>query len=780
MVLYSSFGRRLALVLWLLGLASFRSQAEPITPLLSPAAQRHLRAQLWRTPAGTARVTMLLQLSNDLVDRHGELDTPLDSAAAYARQAYALSNALHFSTGRIRSLYLLGLLHNFVQPDTLGRPLMRQGIVLSQQQGQRTLEALGWGYLENTYPRIVQNMPRKLFYLQQARALYQQQGAQLENAHLLKAMADIHLMAGQPEQATRELLHVLTLYRAAGHRELHYTYDLLAVATRQLGNYKEAVRYGLATVESAQATHDTASISGFYARVAGLYAELHQDALAMVYYRKALRAYQQTNSPGPIIHTAGDMARALIRQGRPEQALTFFRRTTKGAGAADPVAYSQYLAECYVALRRYPLAERHFTQVVKLVEEGADSDMRKLTAYQAIGEFYLSAKQYTKARWYLQQALTRGRNTGFLLGVANLHQLLFRVDSAQGRFLAAIAHYQHYKLLHDSIFTEAKTKQLASLQIQYDTRKKEQNIALLTKQAQLQQTRLRQREWQRNAGLAGAGMLLLLLGLGYNRYRLKQRSNLLLETQQQEISHKNESLHLLIGEKQELLDDKQRLLEEKEELLQEKDWMLKEIHHRVKNNLQIISSLLNTQADFLHDPAALAALRESQNRVQAMALVHQKLYQSESVALVNMPEYIREITERLLESFDCLDTVREQLDIDPIELDVALATPLGLIINEAITNVLKHAFPSRQPGTLRIGLHLIGPQRYELRIADDGVGLPAGFDPARSQSLGLTMILGLSKQLDGVLCMEPAGPGVQLSLQFEVARKPKRAKGVLA
>ena len=253
-----------------------------------------------------------------------------------------------------------------------------------------------------------------------------------------------------------------------------------------------------------------------------------------------------------------------------------------------------------------------------------------------------------------------------------------------------------------------------------------------------------------------------------------------MEAQQQEINRKNESLERLVGEKQHLLDEKQHLLEDKEDLLQEKDWMLKEIHHRVKNNLQVISSLLNTQADYLRDPAALAALRESQNRVQAMALVHQKLYQSDSVALVNMQEYIREITERLLESFDCLDTVREQLDVAPVELDVALATPLGLIINEVITNALKHAFPQRRPGTLRVSLQPIGARRYELRIADDGVGLPAGFDPARSPSLGLTMITGLSKQINGALAIASAGPGVQLTVQFEIARKKVRAAEVFA
>lgn len=757
----------------LLLVVGYPSWAEPITPLLSPAAWSRLRAQLWRTPADTARVNILLQLSNDLVSRHQELDAPLDSAAAYAQQAATLSEALAFPTGRIRSLYVLGQLRTLSGPDTLARALSRQGIALSQQQGQSGLEAYGWYYLANSYPRIAQNMPLKLAYYQRASVLFQQAKARLEYAYLLKTIADMHLLQGHSEQATGELLRVLAIYQAAGHRELHYTYDLLRGASRQVGSYKEALQYSLATIKSAQATHDTASIGGFYARTADIYSELKQNAPALIYYRRALRNAQQTHSAVAVIRRAGSIARLLISEQKPHEALSFLERIAGGAAPADPAVYAQYLAECYVALRQYAAAERCLTQMLSLVERGPADDLNIMHGHQAIGKLYLVMKQYDRARWHLQQALERSQRTGFLLAVANLHLLLFKADSAQGRFPGAIAHYQRYKQLNDSVFNERKNKQLASLEVQYDTRKKEQNIALLTKQTLLQQANLRQREWQRNAGLAGAGLLLLLLGLVYNRYRLKQRSNQLLQAQQQEINHKKESLERLVSEKQ-------SLLEEKEDLLQEKDWMLKEIHHRVKNNLQVISSLLNTQADYLRDPGVLAALRESQNRVQAMALVHQKLYQSDSLALVNMQEYIREITERLLESFDCLDSVRELLQVEAIELDIALATPLGLIINESVTNALKHAFPQRRPGTLTIGLHSIGAHRYELLIADDGVGLPPGFDPTHSPSLGLTMVQGLSKQLNGALHIAQAGPGVQLILHFEVARQHVRAKGALA
>jgi two-component sensor histidine kinase len=182
----------------------------------------------------------------------------------------------------------------------------------------------------------------------------------------------------------------------------------------------------------------------------------------------------------------------------------------------------------------------------------------------------------------------------------------------QGHLGSAIGHYQQYQVSRDSLFNEKKSNQLLGFQVRYETQQKEQalqlkekNIALLTRKSQVQQARLGQRQTLRNALLAGVAMLVLLLTLGYNRYRLKQRSNRQLEARQAEIDHKNAAL---------------------EALVLEKEWLLKEIHHRVKNNLQVVMSLLNLQASSLPEGAALSAIQESQHRVQAMALIHQKLY----------------------------------------------------------------------------------------------------------------------------------------------------------
>ncbi len=241
-------------------------------------------------------------------------------------------------------------------------------------------------------------------------------------------------------------------------------------------------------------------------------------------------------------------------------------------------------------------------------------------------------------------------------------------------------------------------------------------------------------------------MLLVIIGLLINGYRLKQRHNQSLQEKQHEIGHKNQSL---------------------EKLLNEKEWLLKEIHHRVKNNLQIVMSLLNTQGAYLQNDAALIAIRDSQHRVQAISLIHKKLYQSDNVGLIFMPHYIHELVDYLADCFDTERRVRFLQEISPIHLDVSQAVPLGLIMNEAITNAIKYAFPGGE-GEIRITLAPLDDDEFALTIGDNGVGLPDDFDPSASRSLGMSLMEGLSSDLGGRFSIrKQAGTEVQVLFTVE-------------
>jgi two-component sensor histidine kinase len=199
--------------------------------------------------------------------------------------------------------------------------------------------------------------------------------------------------------------------------------------------------------------------------------------------------------------------------------------------------------------------------------------------------------------------------------------------------------------------------------------------------------------------------------------------------------------------------------------LREKDVLLKEVHHRVKNNLQLISSLLYLQSREAQDGSTNRMLQESQNRVHSMALVHERLYQSDSVASVDFSEYVRKLVTSLFRSYGTsTDRVALDLELDDLTLSVDTAIPYGLVINELVSNALRHAFPDGRKGELRLTLRSSG-SGCTITIRDDGIGLPADLDVRHAQSLGLQLVNTLVEQLDGTLEIL-SGEGTAFRMSF--------------
>lgn len=183
--------------------------------------------------------------------------------------------------------------------------------------------------------------------------------------------------------------------------------------------------------------------------------------------------------------------------------------------------------------------------------------------------------------------------------------------------------------------------------------------------------------------------------------------------------------------------------------LKEKEVLLKEIHHRVKNNLQVISSLLRLQARYIKDEEALDVLRDSQNRVRAMAMIHENLYQSSDLGKINFSEYIGNLSKNLSCGYAVNKNIKINLQIHQVQLRIDTAIPCGLIINELVSNAIKHAFVNTDSGVVYIEFLDLGKSKYSFRVSDDGVGVPDDIDTRRSQSLGLQLVWSLVEQLEG-------------------------------
>jgi two-component sensor histidine kinase len=531
-----------------------------------------------------------------------------------------------------------------------------------------------------------------------------------------------------------------------------------------MGNYQEGLKYGLLAVETAEASSDSSlQVCTIYNRVGLTYYHLKQFSKADIYFKKSLVIAQKYDDRASIIHVSINLFTALHQLNRPQDALQQLLETAKkyppGNLTDSALLISRFVVH-YTKVKQYTTAQKYCNQLLVYMDKIQRNDLGHMI------QFFLASKQHEQARKYLTKYEHMATAESDLRSVSMSHLWWFKLDSMQVNYPSAIKHFQLHKQLEDSLFNETKSRQIANLEVLYETEKKEKDLQLkdqsidaLNKQKQLQAEQIQREELIRKVIIGGAILLILLLGVTYNGYRLKQRSNSQLQAHQEEINQKN--------------GDLSNLLSEQKHLLNEKEWLLKEIHHRVKNNLQIVMSLLNSQSAYIDNGPALTAIHDSQHRVHAMSLIHQKLYYTENVSSIEMSSYIRELGSYLADSFNAHRRIRFEFDIAPLILDVSQAIPVGLILNEAITNSLKYAFPDDRKAVIAISLSHIDLEHCLLCISDNGIGIAPQFKNKKPGSLGMSLIEGLSEDLDGNFSIENNN-GTTIKIAFEPDRSVKR------
>lgn len=221
--------------------------------------------------------------------------------------------------------------------------------------------------------------------------------------------------------------------------------------------------------------------------------------------------------------------------------------------------------------------------------------------------------------------------------------------------------------------------------------------------------------------------------------------------------------HLSSGED---ITDRKRAEEEIKASLKEKDVLLKEIHHRVKNNLQVVSSILSIQSGYIEDKALKGIFQESQDRIKSMALVHEQLYHSEDLSSISSAIYLNSLLDNICHSYaHSCNSIKLKTDIEDINIDVDCAMLLGLLLNELCTNTIKYAFADKSNGELKVEFKLSENDTFRLIVIDNGVGLPEGFDIDKAESMGFLLIKSMVSQLEGTMEIGD-GPGMKFSLTF--------------
>ncbi len=392
----------------------------------------------------------------------------------------------------------------------------------------------------------------------------------------------------------------------------------------------------------------------------------------------------------------------------------------------DLIYTNTFMADIYQEQGAFEKARQFYQKAIEYAKVYKDKNLETFP-YIGSGRLYNKQGQHELAIAQFEAAMKTKFERVHNYYFHEIYRELSVAHKGLGQYDTALQHMSTYSSLRDSFFTERADRLQSEMQAKYQTEKQEEAI----------------RQKQKELSFAIAIVILLAwsaIAL-WRAYLIKRRSNQVLE-------QRNE----------------------------EKEFLIKEIHHRVNNNLQVLSSLLNLQADYIQDPAALNAVADGRNRVQTIGLIHQRLYLGENLASVRMEDYVKDLTDQLLASFGVEERIKVKTSIQIPPLDVDSAVPLGLVINELLTNALKHAFPGDKEGVIEIKLWINSEELLCLQVADNGVGLVDQTRKRSSTSFGTELVKILSKKLKGQVTVS-TNQGYQTLIRFQRYNLGKYALG---
>ncbi|WP_394972887.1 histidine kinase dimerization/phosphoacceptor domain -containing protein [uncultured Croceitalea sp.] len=469
--------------------------------------------------------------------------------------------------------------------------------------------------------------------------------------------------------------------------------------------------------------------ASFYASMGYLKWSHREFKEAIEFHKKSFDIRKNSNN-WDASTTSGNIAYNYFELKEYEQAREYYLKSIALVGSSNylrQLIFNYYgVADCSKALGDFDLAVEYYQKAVGIGEQMEDLEQMGNTQ-KKIGFLYVKSNKKTKAREILEiaklnlhKAITVYKVRKNRTKIRDAYHGLYQIDTTFQDHKSALDNYSSYIAYKDSIGKENDLKALENLESAYEITEKDQEISLLKSEAEVQQLKSEKRTSYFIGLCIGMAALLTLLLVLYRSYSQKQKLN--------------------------------RVLNEKYE---ENKLLMKEIHHRVKNNLQIILSLLNAQANSTgSDEKLKMALKESQTKIKSMAIIHQNLYKSNTFAKVKVNTYFEELMEQVKNTFDSTDRVIHfETEVENKEINISLAVPLGLIINELVTNSYKYAFKNNV-ATNKIMIQFEGtdkPDIYKLKIQDNGIGLPEDFDIDKLKSFGMQLVKGLVDQLHGTI-----------------------------
>lgn len=577
-----------------------------------------------------------------------------------------------------------------------------------------------------------------------------------------KDIASAHISQGKIGMAKNELTTLINIYKKNNINGISRIYHLMSKIYFDLGDFNTSLSYSLQAVKNVKTKEDSVYLVEYYGRIAKNSLSMRKFDMALEWYKKNCEYDISVKDYRGLYIILSYLARCYVMDGKASQGLSYVKSIQSKyppASVDQNKNLASALALCYDALNDRSRSRLYHLKMAKLsdLQFSTGEISEDHTVHRQLGLYYLKNGDIKRAKKYFDWSILELPPSATVNKRLLTQLYSFKIDSAHKDYLSAMRRLLSYQRLQDSIYSDMRSRQFAELTVSYETEEKKKDIKLLKETQKRQAIEIHHTKAVRERITLAAIALFVLLTFSFYQYKMKQKSNKLLETQKEDIVIINNDLNVMVIEKD-------VLLAQKEGLIKEKEWLLKEVHHRVKNNLHTVICLLESQAVYLTDDAR-KALESSQHRIYAMSLIHQKLYQTENLKTIDMSVYLPELVSYLSDSFDTNKNIRFHLEIVKISLGVSHSIPLALIVNEAVTNSIKYAFPGQSVGLISIIMQKIG-QKIKLVISDNGVGMSPKLDNMRSESLGLKLMKGLSDDINAEISIRNRN-GTRITLVFD-------------
>ena len=515
----------------------------------------------------------------------------------------------------------------------------------------------------------------------------------------------------------------------------------IGIAYKNLGMFDLALKNLLAALRYFEKIPASPDLATCYNTIGLVQMELNETDKALYYFFQALSIRQKLNYKRGIAGSLTNIGEAYMKKGEYNLSLDFLDRSVnlkRKQGDKALLASSLDLqGRVYFLKGDFTKSDSLYRDALALATE-ADAPKEKATTLNNLGELYAAWKKYDQAILRLDE----GREIADTIGAKALllknYEITIKAFREKGDAGKALFFSDKYIALKNEILNEQKNRSITELQIKYETEKKEQEISLMHEKEKGQAAVLAQKNTLIYSLAGGAVLLIILVLVSLKAYRTGLKAN--------------KQNQVIIAQKQMLIEQKQNLM--------------KELHHRVKNNLQVLSSLLGLQQQRLGDPSTKEAIKAVDRRLNAMLLIHQDLYGESAGSEVNMRDYIRKLADNLLYSFGySSENFRLNLSADDLMLDADKALNIGFVCNEMISNACKHAFSKTAHPELNIFFRR-EKDSLHFTFADNGSGIADKDALEKTNSFGFRLIQMFIKDLQGTISISSGENGS--SFEFTV------------